>query len=67
MNKEEEQKYIDSINSLKHNILSPGEKTRRILKSKGVTSPPLDGLVKISNNPPTWKVPNKKKKKKSKR
>jgi hypothetical protein len=67
MTKEEEQDYIDSINSLKHNILSPGEKTRRILKSKGVKSPSLDGLVKVSNNPPTWKVPKKKTKKNKKK
>ena len=67
MNKEEEQKYIDSINSLKHNILSPGEKTRRILKSKGIESPSLEGLVLVSKNPPTWKVPKKKKRKKKKK
>ena len=64
MTKEEEQDYIDSINSIKNNILSQGEKTRRILKSRGIVSPSLDGLVKISSNPPTWKVPKKKKKKK---
>ena len=64
MTKEEEQDYIDSINSIKNNILSQGEKTRRILKSRGIVSPSLDGLVKISENPPTWKVPKKKKKKK---
>ena len=66
MTKEEEQDYIDSINSIKNNILSQGEKTRRILKSRGIVSPSLDGLVKISSNPPTWKVPKKKKKKKKK-
>ncbi len=66
MDKEEEQRYIDSVNSLKHNILSPGEKTRRILKSRGIESPSLDGLVKVSSNPPTWKVPKKKVKKKKK-
>lgn len=66
MDKEEEQRYIDSVNSLKHNILSPGDKTRRILKSRGIESPSLDGLVKVSSNPPTWKVPKKKVKKKKK-
>ncbi len=65
MNKEEEKKYIDSINSISHNILSQGEKTRRILKSRGIESPSLNGLVKVSNNPPTWKVPKKKVKKKN--
>lgn len=64
MNKKEEQDYIDSLYGIKSNILSPGEKTRRILKSRGVESPSLNGLVKVSNNPPTWKVPKKKVKKK---
>ena len=67
MTKQEEQDYIDSINSIKHNTLSNGEKTRRILKSRGIDSPSLDGMVKISNNPPTWKVPKKKVKKKKKK
>lgn len=66
MNKKEEQDYIDSLYGIKSNILSPGEKTRRILKSRGVESPSLIGLVKVSNNPPTWKVPKKKVKKKKK-
>ena len=66
MNKKEEQDYIDSLYGIKSNILSPGEKTRRILKSRGVESPSLNGLVKVSNNPPTWKVPKKKVKKKKK-
>ena len=66
MYKKEEQDYIDSLYGIKSNILSPGEKTRRILKSRGVESPSLNGLVKVSNNPPTWKVPKKKVKKKKK-
>lgn len=66
MNKKEEQDYIDSLYGIKSNILSPGEKTKRILKSRGVESPSLNGLVKVSNNPPTWKVPKKKVKKKKK-
>lgn len=66
MNKKEEQDYIDSLYGIKSNILSPGEKTRRILKSRGIESPSLNGLVKVSNNPPTWKVPKKKVKKKKK-
>ena len=66
MTKQEEQNYIDSLYGIKSNILSPGEKTRRILKSRGVESPSLNGLVKVSNNPPTWKVPKKKVKKKKK-
>ena len=66
MTKKEEQEYIDSLYGIKSNILSPGEKTRRILKSRGVESPSLNGLVKVSNNPPTWKVPKKKVKKKKK-
>ena len=67
MTKQEEQNYIDSLYGIKSNILSPGEKTRRILKSRGVESPSLNGLVKVSNNPPTWKVPKKKVKKKNKK
>ncbi len=67
MSSEAERKYIESVNSLKHNILSPGEKTRRILKSRGIESPSLEGMVQISTNPPTWKVPKKKKKKKKKK
>tara|TARA_R110001606_G_scaffold207617_5_gene355242 strand:+ start:1524 stop:1733 length:210 start_codon:yes stop_codon:yes gene_type:complete len=59
MTKQEEQDYIDSLYGIKSNILSPGEKTRRILKSKGIESPPTKGLVKISSTPPTWKVPKK--------
>jgi len=67
MTEKEEQEYIDSLYGIKSNILSPGEKTRRILKSRGVESPSLNGLVKVSNNPPTWKVPKKKVKKKNKK
>ena len=67
MDKKEEQDYIDSLYGIKSNILSPGEKTKRILKSRGVESPSLNGLVKVSNNPPTWKVPKKKVKKKNKK
>ena len=67
MTEKEEQEYIDSLYGIKSNILSPGEKTKRILKSRGVESPSLNGLVKVSNNPPTWKVPKKKVKKKNKK
>ncbi|MHA1347419.1 MAG: hypothetical protein ACTSO3_13550 [Candidatus Heimdallarchaeaceae archaeon] len=67
MTSQEERNYIEAINSIKHNILSPGEKTRRILKSRGIESPSLDGLIKVSSNPPTWKVPKKKVKKKKKK
>tara|TARA_R110000787_G_scaffold71266_9_gene158726 strand:- start:201 stop:410 length:210 start_codon:yes stop_codon:yes gene_type:complete len=66
MTKQEEEDYIDSLYGVKSNILSPGEKTRRILKSRGIESPSLNGLVKVSSTPPTWKVPNKKVKKKKK-
>jgi len=66
MTEKEEQEYIDSLYGIKSNILSPGEKTKRILKSRGVESPSLNGLVKVSNNPPTWKVPKKKVKNKKK-
>ena len=64
MTKQEEEDYIDSLYGVKSNILSPGEKTRRILKSRGIESPSLNGLVKVSSTPPTWKVPKKKVKKK---
>ena len=67
MTKQEEEDYIDSLYGVKSNILSPGEKTRRILKSRGVESPSLNGLVKVSSTPPTWKVPKKKVKKKNKK
>ena len=67
MTEQEEQDYIDSLDGIKSNILSSGEKTRRILKSKGIESPSLKGLVKISSTPPTWKVPNKKAKKNKKK
>jgi len=66
MASQEEREYIDAINSIKQNILSPGEKTRRILNSRGIESPSLDGLIKVSSTPPTWKVPKKKVKKKNK-
>ena len=66
MTKQEEEDYIDSLYGVKSNILSPGEKTRRILKSRGIESPSLNGLVKVSSTPPTWKVPKKKVKKKKK-
>jgi hypothetical protein len=63
MNKKEIDILNESIDDVKSGILSPGEKTRRILKSRNIVSPSLKGMIQVSTTPPTWIVPNKKKKK----
>lgn len=60
--KTEIDKLNDSLDSIRHDQLSAGEKTRRILKKKGIKSPSTKGMVLVSTNPNTWKVPKKKKK-----
>lgn len=67
MNQKEIDKLNKSIDDVKGGILSQGEKTKRILKSRGIVSPSLEGMIQISTTPPTWIVPKKKKRKKRKK
>lgn len=59
--KEDIEKLNESLDSIRIDTLSPGEKTRRILEKKGIKSPPIKGMVLVSTKPNTWIVKKTKK------